>query len=637
MKLLVIFASAILCAQAIQVPYTIIGDSYESSEEEYRIYIPNRDQRTFAPFGVGGVQQPIIEAVKIKVPRYASPEVKKLLLTQALAARGLTLQDFAPRDVGSVTHSPVTVARGQRQIVSTVNTLAVVSATGSTTTTPVPAVVGLLGVTNKSVVAAPIAGVNKSGAQLNVKQQFRTEPTKERSMQVLLIFVAALLLVQAVRVPYIIPDSSEEEYHVLLPTHSTQEQLDLTGLGLIKNPILQAVKVKVPRYADPWLKRQLIQQFLAPHGLTLQEVSRQTLSGHSVRAQSFGTHRQPVQDFSAQNHGLQGITTHGLGPQASSAQVPSTQGLHAQSLNIPNLNTSSASAQNLAAQDLLVRNLLLQNPKNQGWGYLNIDVPNAIVQSIELRSRRHVEEGKWETSTTAATLDTTTVPDVTEITTTITELPEKENDNKTSDSDNTQSDTKANNKRETSNEPFIPLFGFGSFWPAEISRVGFAPRIPLSSSATIAISTPTTEAPSKLYAKRSSDKSSFNVKGNKEITKVTPVPPVPQIDTRAPKITDFPRLHTHPVASVGKSGVESSTKKVELASTTQKNCDIECTKLQYNPVCAFNGECYHEFPNQCVMDTFVCKRPDLGFKLTPREQCEENWLHRCSEVQLKTD
>lgn len=52
-------------------------------------------QRPLSLPGVGIYNQPILQAVKVKVPRYLTPDIKKLYIAQYLAARGLTLQDFA--------------------------------------------------------------------------------------------------------------------------------------------------------------------------------------------------------------------------------------------------------------------------------------------------------------------------------------------------------------------------------------------------------------------------------------------------------------------------------------------------------------------------------------------------------------
>ncbi|XP_012155735.1 uncharacterized protein LOC105664684 [Ceratitis capitata] len=96
MKLpLVFFTTTVICAYAYSLPYTLYGSS-ASSEEEYQVLVSSAlGQRPLSLPGVGIYNQPILQAVKVKVPRYLTPDIKKLYIAQYLAARGLTLQDFA--------------------------------------------------------------------------------------------------------------------------------------------------------------------------------------------------------------------------------------------------------------------------------------------------------------------------------------------------------------------------------------------------------------------------------------------------------------------------------------------------------------------------------------------------------------
>ncbi|XP_011178932.1 uncharacterized protein LOC105209948 [Zeugodacus cucurbitae] len=84
MKFFILFAAALACAHAVHLPY-IISNSFESSEEEYRVLLPAKGQSL--P-GVGVINQPVVQAVKVKVPRYVSPDIKQQIIRQSLAARG---------------------------------------------------------------------------------------------------------------------------------------------------------------------------------------------------------------------------------------------------------------------------------------------------------------------------------------------------------------------------------------------------------------------------------------------------------------------------------------------------------------------------------------------------------------------
>ncbi|XP_037934247.1 uncharacterized protein LOC119668716 [Teleopsis dalmanni] len=63
-------------------------------------------------------------------------------------------------------------------------------------------------------------------------------------------------------------------------------------------------------------------------------------------------------------------------------------------------------------------------------------------------------------------------------------------------------------------------------------------------------------------------------------------------------------------------------------------CDLQCTKLDLNPVCASSDLCIYEFPNKCVMDTYNCKHPEMNFKETKDERCKMYWLKHCTEKDL---
>lgn len=50
--------------------------------------MPAKGQTTLNLAGVGVVNPPVVEAVKVKVPRLLSPDVKQQIIKQTLRARG---------------------------------------------------------------------------------------------------------------------------------------------------------------------------------------------------------------------------------------------------------------------------------------------------------------------------------------------------------------------------------------------------------------------------------------------------------------------------------------------------------------------------------------------------------------------
>ncbi|XP_053956444.1 uncharacterized protein LOC128862062 [Anastrepha ludens] len=156
MKFLVIFAAALLCVQAVQLPYLIYSepdtssldsseetnnplpstssqrppglpginvinrpDSSESNEDEYRILLPTNGERLASLPGIGVVNQPVFQAVKVKVPRYGNALIRQHLLAQALAARGINPQYLSPQPLTrrptNVEQNQVLLIRAQRQ------------------------------------------------------------------------------------------------------------------------------------------------------------------------------------------------------------------------------------------------------------------------------------------------------------------------------------------------------------------------------------------------------------------------------------------------------------------------------------------------------------------------------------------
>ncbi|XP_039966123.1 uncharacterized protein LOC120778405 [Bactrocera tryoni] len=109
MKYLVIFAAAFVCIQAAILPQITLTGSLESSEEEYSILLPAKNPLNLP--GVGVINQPVVQAVKVKVPRYVTPEIKQQIITQTLAARGINLQSLSTQPKPTAA-----VPRQQRQV-----------------------------------------------------------------------------------------------------------------------------------------------------------------------------------------------------------------------------------------------------------------------------------------------------------------------------------------------------------------------------------------------------------------------------------------------------------------------------------------------------------------------------------------
>ncbi|XP_050337550.1 uncharacterized protein LOC126763784 [Bactrocera neohumeralis] len=407
-------------------------------------------------------------------------------------------------------------------------------------------------------------------------------------------------------------ETDDDEYSLILP-HALQGQVHVPGLGVINAPAVKKVKVKVPHYADAFLRQQIIEQYLASQGLNPE--------GFDVK----------------------GLVARG-----------------------PHAETSRERGWDLQYSDK-------QQPKSRRFPR-PINLQQLMYVTVPERKRRQAVE----VSATTNPIDITTVPDVTETSTnaeatTVSELAE----GVTVATDTplaamtttpiavptaaTPSISVTTSKPiilpTTESVPIIPLFGYGSILPAEVSRVAFAPRIPRSLTAAPELPMdavlPFNKAKARVLAQdvistsyltvnsRSARAVPFDGKVRTQLTKVTPVPPLPNTDVRGPKMSDLP--HTRKARAVNAAPVTAAVTEVNApveevkTETTAVNCDIQCTKLDLNPVCAFNGECYHEFANQCAMETFICQRPDLGFTATPRERCVMHWLKRCSSQDLKIE
>ncbi|XP_014088429.2 uncharacterized protein [Bactrocera oleae] len=385
-------------------------------------------------------------------------------------------------------------------------------------------------------------------------------------------------------------ETDDDEYKLILP-HALQGQVHVPGLGLINPSAVKKVKVKVPHYADAFLRQQIIEQYLAAQGLNPQ--------GFDVR----------------------GLIARGLDAEASRERGWDLQ----YSYN--------------------------QQPKARKFSR-PINFQQLMYVTVPERKRRQAVE----VSTTTNPIKTTTVPDVIETNTdaeatTLTELAEGVT--VTTDTPLAVMTTAPNavpsvvtpfisvttsKPFELSSpepEPIIPLISFGSILPAEVSHVPFASRIPRSPTA----GTGSTADP---VLDEILSRNKPKVKGMAQYLIATTLSTVlAHSDERGPNTFDL--SHTREMRAVNVAPVTPAVTEVNAVveemrpETTEVNCDIQCTKLDLNPVCAFNGECYHEFANQCAMETFICKRPDLGFKATPRERCVMHWLKRCNSQELKIE
>ncbi|XP_060655236.1 uncharacterized protein LOC132790639 [Drosophila nasuta] len=65
-----------------------------------------------------------------------------------------------------------------------------------------------------------------------------------------------------------------------------------------------------------------------------------------------------------------------------------------------------------------------------------------------------------------------------------------------------------------------------------------------------------------------------------------------------------------------------------MPPTEAENCDAVCTKFELLPICATNGVCIHEFPNQCIMDSFNCKHRDSTFREVDEQVCRRGLCAR---------
>ncbi|KAI8037883.1 uncharacterized protein LOC128259680 [Drosophila gunungcola] len=78
------------------------------------------------------------------------------------------------------------------------------------------------------------------------------------------------------------------------------------------------------------------------------------------------------------------------------------------------------------------------------------------------------------------------------------------------------------------------------------------------------------------------------------------------------------------------------TDMMTMTPPPMEDCDLLCTKGEFLPICAHNGNCVHEFANQCVMDTFNCKHRELAFRAVDEDVCRLGiCMKKCKEEDLK--
>ncbi|EDW70735.2 uncharacterized protein [Drosophila virilis] len=118
-------------------------------------------------------------------------------------------------------------------------------------------------------------------------------------------------------------------------------------------------------------------------------------------------------------------------------------------------------------------------------------------------------------------------------------------------------------------------------------------------------------------------------------SEVQPVVVPPPSTTHTPDVstTRMPSKNCHQLLLAGTTGPSIG---LPVPPTPVESCDRLCTKFELNPICAHNGICIHEFPNQCIMDTFNCKHRDLSFRAVDEDICRMGLCaRRCKEEDLK--
>ena len=77
--------------------------------------------------------------------------------------------------------------------------------------------------------------------------------------------------------------------------------------------------------------------------------------------------------------------------------------------------------------------------------------------------------------------------------------------------------------------------------------------------------------------------------------------------------------------------IKSTDSGSSSTAATMNPCDLLCTKFEFEPICASNGLCLHEFPNQCILETYNCKHSAQKFTATKNDRCQMPGLAKCNE------
>ncbi|KAM8708507.1 hypothetical protein ACLKA7_015482 [Drosophila subpalustris] len=117
-------------------------------------------------------------------------------------------------------------------------------------------------------------------------------------------------------------------------------------------------------------------------------------------------------------------------------------------------------------------------------------------------------------------------------------------------------------------------------------------------------------------------------------SEVQPVVALPPSTTRSPveMRQTMPSRNCHQLLL---ADMAATPMPMLMPPSSVENCNQLCTKFELIPICAYNGVCLHEFPNQCVMDTFNCKHRDLAFRAVDEEVCRLGLcVRRCKAEDL---
>ncbi|KAH8259595.1 hypothetical protein KR026_007073, partial [Drosophila bipectinata] len=124
---------------------------------------------------------------------------------------------------------------------------------------------------------------------------------------------------------------------------------------------------------------------------------------------------------------------------------------------------------------------------------------------------------------------------------------------------------------------------------------------------------------------------------NPEASEIQSVVVTPKtVTTTAPVTTEMPKRVTTRNCHHLLMGGMTTMSPTEVTSMPVENCDELCTKLEYVPICGYNGHCIHEFSNQCVMDSFNCRHREQVFRAVDEDVCRLGvCVRRCTEEELK--